>query len=297
MPTISSSNIPTPKSWDEFEDIVLAAAKLRFDSRDFFRNGRQGQAQDGVDVWGHDDGRQIGIQCKNTVGGITFATVEAEIKNAKTFDPPLDRLYVATTAKRDEPLQKRVRKLSAERAKAKLFRVDLLFWDEICLDLTKDEDVFFRHYPQFRPGINPTVAHDKKLFDELATLLSSKGIIRFLDQTNMAGFSFPEAALEPLREFCFNGNSPDRKFLIPEIEAIRAALWAKADAYYDVIAAETYPMPRNPLRHSIPQEMEFTDPDRFHKIVVTLHTLAREIVALHADLIRVSKERLIIAGK
>jgi phosphoglycerol transferase MdoB-like AlkP superfamily enzyme len=51
MPTISSSSIPTPKSWDEFEDIVLAAAKLRWNATDFFRNGRQGQKQDGVDVW------------------------------------------------------------------------------------------------------------------------------------------------------------------------------------------------------------------------------------------------------
>jgi hypothetical protein len=297
MPTLSSSNIPTPKSWDEFEDIVLAAAKLRWDSPDFFRNGRPGQAQEGVDVWGHDDGRQIGIQCKNTVGGITFAIVEVEIKNAATFEPPLDRLYIATTAKRDGPLQKKVRKLSSERAKEKLFKVDLLFWDEICLDLTKDEDVFFRHYPQLRPRNNPAISHDKKLFDQLTTLLSSDGIIRFLDETNMAGFSFPEAALEPLREFYFQGNAPERRFLIPEIEAIRAALWAKANAYYQLISTEAYPMSGNPDRHSIPQDMEITDPERFHKIVKTLHTLAGEIVALHADLIRVGKERLIIAGK
>ncbi len=42
---------PPPKPRDEFEDIVLAAAKLRFDSPDFFRNGRQGQARYGVDGW------------------------------------------------------------------------------------------------------------------------------------------------------------------------------------------------------------------------------------------------------
>jgi hypothetical protein len=55
MPTIASSNVPTPKSWDEFEDITLAAAKLRWNSSDFFRNGRPGQKQDGVDIWCHDD--------------------------------------------------------------------------------------------------------------------------------------------------------------------------------------------------------------------------------------------------
>src|SRR5262249_31883388 len=124
MPTIASSNVPTPKSWDEFEDIMLAAAKLRWDSSDFFRNGRSGQKQDGVDIWGHDDdNRHLGIQCKNTVSGVTLKTVEAEITNAQAFKPNLDRLYVATTAKRDAVLQKEVREISHQRAKAGLFKV------------------------------------------------------------------------------------------------------------------------------------------------------------------------------
>lgn len=35
MPTISSSKVPSPKSWDEFEEITLSAAKLRWNSTDF----------------------------------------------------------------------------------------------------------------------------------------------------------------------------------------------------------------------------------------------------------------------
>jgi hypothetical protein len=148
MPTISSSVVPPPKSWDEFEDITLAAAKLRWNSTDFQRNGRSGQKQDGVDVFGHDDDdRHIGVQCKNTVDGITLATVEKEIALAESFEPALDRLYIATTAKRDARLQEDVRKLSAKRKKALNFRVDILFWDDICQDLAKNDDIFFAHYP------------------------------------------------------------------------------------------------------------------------------------------------------
>jgi hypothetical protein len=96
MPTIASSNVPTPKLWDEFEDITLAAAKLRWDSSDLYRNGRPGEKQDGVDIWGHDDdNRHIGVQCKNTVDGISLTTVEAEIANAEAFEPKLDRLHIA----------------------------------------------------------------------------------------------------------------------------------------------------------------------------------------------------------
>jgi hypothetical protein len=35
-----------------------------------------------------------------------FATVKTEITNAEIFEPKLDRLYMATTAKRDAVLQK-----------------------------------------------------------------------------------------------------------------------------------------------------------------------------------------------
>jgi len=90
MPTISSSNIPSPKGWDEFEDITLSAAKLRWKSSNFFRNGRQGQRQDGVDIWGDDsEGYKVGVQCKNTVGGISLGVVKSEISNAESFTPKL----------------------------------------------------------------------------------------------------------------------------------------------------------------------------------------------------------------
>jgi hypothetical protein len=293
MPTIASANIPPPKSWDEFEDIALAAAKLRWDAADFFRNGRQGQKQDGVDIWGHDDdGRHIGEQCKNTVDGISLSVVKAEIANAEAFTPKLDRLYVATTAKRDAPLQKIVRQISQQRAKAGLFKVGLLFWDEVCQDLAKDDDVFFRHYPQFKQGVDLVNDHDKKLFDALTTLLASNGVIGFLDRNNMAGFAFRDASLDPLREFYYEWNTPEREFITPELEAIRNALWAKVDTYYGIIAHETFPA-NNPDWRTVPPEWEEEQPDRFTRVVHKLHTLAGEIVVLHANLVRVGRAHLI----
>ncbi|MFW8303850.1 hypothetical protein ACOIDD_29220, partial [Klebsiella pneumoniae] len=77
----------------------------------------------------------------------------------------------------------------------------MLFWDDICNDLAKDEDVFFGHYPQFKSDDNPGKKHDIALWSELTTLLRSDGVIGFLDRTNMAGFSFRESQLEPIREF------------------------------------------------------------------------------------------------
>jgi hypothetical protein len=67
---------------------VLSGAKLRWKSNDFYRNGRLGQKQNGVDIWGHDaKARHIGIQCKNTLDGISLDIIESEVNNAETFAP------------------------------------------------------------------------------------------------------------------------------------------------------------------------------------------------------------------
>lgn len=293
MPTIASSNIPTPRSWDEFEDIALAAAKLRWNSTDFFRNGRPGQKQDGVDIWGHDDDdRHIGVQCKNTVDGVSLKTVEAEIANAELFEPKLDRLYIATTAKRDSSLQKEVRDISANRAKKDLFKVDVLFWDDICQDLAKDDEIFFRHYPQFRMGTDPVVEHDRSLFNELTALLTSDGAIGFIDRHNMAGWIFRDVELDPLHDFFLHWNAPERSFLTLELEELRQALWSKVKEYLGVISRETFPA-RTPGWRSVPSDWAEEQPEHFRRVVDTLHELAGEIVDLHSNLVRIGKMKLI----
>ncbi|NWH07867.1 MAG: hypothetical protein HXY22_04330 [Alphaproteobacteria bacterium] len=294
MPTLAGLVLPPPRSWDEFEEIALSAAKLRWNSTDLYRHGRQGQRQDGVDIFGHAaDGRHIGIQGKNTVDGITVTTVNSEVAQAETFQPPLDALYIATTAKRDVAIQKQVRLISQRRKKAGKFPVAVLFWEDICQDLAADDAVFFKHFPQFRPSADPAREHDQKLFDELSQLLSSNGLISFIDQHNMAGFSFADAKLDPLREFYYEWNKPERAFLTPEIEAAKIKLWEKADEYLEVIATETFSTERNVDRRWVPEDWEITQPERFWRVVKRLHALAGEIVALHAELIWIGKLHLI----
>jgi hypothetical protein len=153
MPTIASSNIPTPKSWIEFEDITLSAARSRWNTPDFFRNGRPGQQQNGVDIFGTVEGtRHVGIQCKNTLGDLSLKVILREVENANSFSPTLAVLYVATTAARDGRLQAEVRELSNQRKASGYFAVELLFWDDVAGDLAKDQDEFFKHYPQFGRG-------------------------------------------------------------------------------------------------------------------------------------------------
>jgi hypothetical protein len=164
MPTIAGFQIFPPKDEDEFEDISLSAAKLRWEGSAFFRNGRRGQRQKGVDLFGQVNGQMVGIQCKNTIDGLSEKTVLEEVKNAESFVPPLTTLYIATTAKRDSSLQEKVRILSADRVANQKFTVHLLFWNDIIFDLAKDEKEFFKHYPNLKvtQPTEPVLNHNGK---------------------------------------------------------------------------------------------------------------------------------------
>lgn len=287
MPTLAHSNLPTPKSWDEFEDITLSAMQVRFSSSNLVRHGRQGQRQDGVDIYGDDDKNKfIGVQCKNTLDGLTVKLIGTEVSHAESFSPKITHLYIATTAKRDAQLQKHVREINVIRKGANNFTVGLLFWDDICSDLCGDDSKVFKHYPQFKGNKDNKKEADKALYDKFIKLLPSIGVIRFLDQNNMAGFSFRDEALDPLREFYYEWGSAEHCFLNSDLENIRLKLHEKSDKYLDIISSETWTNGGEPYIRYVPQEWEFEQPERFNKVVNALHELAGEIVKLHQSLVK-----------
>lgn len=149
MPTLASLNIPTPKSWDEFEDICLSSFKLRWTSPNLTKNGRQGQPQHGVDIYGEDNLAQfVGIQCKKYDLELSQKTIEEEISNAENFKPELKAFYFATTAPSDTKIQSAIRLISAKRVSLNKFPVGIFFWNDIIQELANNESVFAKHFPQ-----------------------------------------------------------------------------------------------------------------------------------------------------
>jgi hypothetical protein len=51
MPTVPGSELPVPKSWDEFEDIVWDLYSREWNDPHAQRYGVSGQAQQGVDIY------------------------------------------------------------------------------------------------------------------------------------------------------------------------------------------------------------------------------------------------------
>ncbi|AWQ17385.1 hypothetical protein C1N63_00335 [Pantoea ananatis] len=159
MPALPGIRLEPPKSWDEFEDICKSSFSIRWYNPNLSRHGRQGQVQDGVDIYGYDSFLNfVGIQCKNTVHSIKESIIIDECNKAEKFNPSITALYIATTAPRDATIQAFVRKFSEERKLVNKFPVDIVFWDDITQDLTKDVNVVKQYYPDLFGYSKPTAA-------------------------------------------------------------------------------------------------------------------------------------------
>jgi hypothetical protein len=124
-----------PANWQDFEDLCLMLWRPRL--IDAKKNGRIGQPQAGVDIFGRDLKTKgwVGIQCKQKGQWppqiLTIVQIEVEIQQAESFEPPLSRFIVATTAPRDTKTQEFVRKVSARRSAEGRFSVDLFAWEDL----------------------------------------------------------------------------------------------------------------------------------------------------------------------
>jgi hypothetical protein len=150
-----TKQIAPPKEWGTFEDLCHALFKRVWQDPLAQKNGRRGQAQYGVDVFGSPNGDHrtyLGIQCKgkdsNYGSKAEWSEVLAEIAKAEKFSPKLDEWIFATTAPADATLQKAARELSVERRTKGLFSVDVLGWEEIQALMADAPEVITEFYPE-----------------------------------------------------------------------------------------------------------------------------------------------------
>ncbi len=155
MPTIAQSEIPKPKSWEEFEDLVADLYTRRWNDSNTDRYGRAGQRQYGVDICGRPPtlgGRCAGVQCKRYAEGrLTPEIVEREVKKAESFHPPLAEYTIATTDARDAEVQSFVLALCEQREAEGKFPVHVVFWETLCSMLAEpsDREIMRKHYGEW----------------------------------------------------------------------------------------------------------------------------------------------------
>ena len=144
--------LPKPTNEDAFETLCLDAWRYRLNTIAVQKNGRRGQAQNGVDLVGRDlTGRLIAIQCKLLIQrpSITCAELAAEAVKAAAFRPALSEFWLAYSGARDQALQERARQLTDDNARRGLFQVGVYSWSELEEDVQRHPIILELNFPQF----------------------------------------------------------------------------------------------------------------------------------------------------
>lgn len=148
------SQIPPPSSWIDFEKLCHQLFKSAWDDPSTKMNGRLGQAQHGVDIYGSP--RSVptsifGVQCKGKEvaygAKATTNELESEAEKARNFSPGLSHWIYATTAPRDAMLQQRARELSVSSRDKGGFTIEYLGWDDLTDLLCDHPNVLKEFYP------------------------------------------------------------------------------------------------------------------------------------------------------
>ncbi len=132
-----------PSNWQDFETLCKKLWCEIWECPEIKKNGRQGQTQHGVDVYGIPKGEEhyYGIQCKGKSdyvnSNLTDKEIIEEIAKAVNFKPPLKKFYFATTASKDASIEQQVRLLNMNQIKKGKFEVHLYSWEDI-VDLMEE---------------------------------------------------------------------------------------------------------------------------------------------------------------
>lgn len=167
---LSFGNIqwPPPENWQDFEALCCELWSHLWQDPNTQRNGRQGQPQAGVDIFGrpHNGEEWFGVQCKLKDDlfktPLTKTEIQSEVDKAKTFQPRLSEFVIATTAPKDVKIQQLVREITQVQLAAGSFPVHIWFWEDIRQKgLTKFPDILKKFYPL------DLFEHEEKVFSSV----------------------------------------------------------------------------------------------------------------------------------
>jgi hypothetical protein len=162
-----------PSNWQDFESLCKKLWGEIWSCQEIAKNGRPGQTQHGVDVYGMPEGESqyYGIQCKGkdeyTQKQFTNSEIDIEIDNAKHFKPLLKKLYLVTTAVKDAKIEQYVREKNIENITNGLFTVHIYSWEDIVdlIDENKQTHDWYvtNHKYKLNQGVDVSFADGSKV--------------------------------------------------------------------------------------------------------------------------------------
>ena len=142
----ASTSTPKPKNWQDFERQIEILAQCWLSDPNAQGNARQGQPQNGVDVYGQrEKSRWVGLQCKQKMDkAVTETELRDEVSKAAGFEPKLSEFILVTTAPRDGKIQEIARQLTEDRDD---FSVHVWGWEDV--------ETLVARFPQARRAFDP----------------------------------------------------------------------------------------------------------------------------------------------
>ncbi|WP_454765139.1 hypothetical protein [Cupriavidus campinensis] len=111
-----------------------------------------------------------------------MATIRKEIEKVEAFEPPIKHFCIATSAKKDGPIERQVLLLCKQRKKQGKFTVEVLFWGEIQDMLCDNPGALRKHYGGFSLGAvrvpDAQLEKDRKRLEELEKALPYNPTVR-----------------------------------------------------------------------------------------------------------------------
>lgn len=150
--TLSSYHLPAPADWQAFERLTRDLFSSVWADPRAQLNGRTGQPQAGVDVFGTNllTGGLEGAQCKGKDAryghSVTVDELQDEVKKALTFTPRLTHYYLVTSGVADVKVQEAARCINEAHSQAGLFGVDVYSWDQLLALLQDHRKVARKHF-------------------------------------------------------------------------------------------------------------------------------------------------------
>lgn len=194
MHALSTAKWPRPKSGDEWEEMALDAMRLRWRYPNAQRNGRCGQRQHGVDIFGKMGTSSVAAQAKN-MDALSEGDAISEIVKAERFQPSLHDFYLVIGGPRDASFQEFIRLLSNDRNSNGKFSVHVLFFEDVCQELALDIFLIQKYWGDFLLKLNALVnavpkaltgpiLDEEAALDRLCTLKEFKAFAEHLETTS-----------------------------------------------------------------------------------------------------------------
>lgn len=188
-------SLSKPENWQDFESLCkkLWGEIWRIPHK-IKKNGRSGQPQCGVDVYGIPKNEQAywGIQCKGkdeyTNAKLSKKEIDSEIEKALNFKPKLGTFIIATSSNKDVNIEEYIRIKNIESANEDNFEILLYCWEDI-VDLIEENRETYNFYvnnQQFKSEYDLEIFFENSSIEYTITPTFDRRIKRYKLKSNIS---------------------------------------------------------------------------------------------------------------